>query len=86
MVVKQWKMARRKLLWFRDITVFLSGTWSSNADQQAINLEITGGASAVREGSGVLLLGEDDKSVVRLTIKGVSRTTKRTFEVNFEGK
>ena len=71
-----------------DITVFLSGTWSNHAEsQQEFDLEITSGASGGGlQGSGTVILGSDGKSVVRLNLKGVSRTTKRPFEANFEGK
>ena len=71
-----------------DITVFVSGTWSNHAEsQQEFDLEITGGASGGGlHGSGTVVLGSDGKSVVRLNIKGVSRTTKRPFEADFEGK
>lgn len=71
-----------------DITVFVSGTWSSHAgSQREFDLELTGGASGGGlQGSGTVMLGSDGKSVVRLNIKGASRTTKRPFEANFEGK
>lgn len=71
-----------------DITVFVSGTWSSHAgSQQEFDLELTSGASGGGlHGSGTVILGSDGKSVVRLNIKGVSRTTKRPFEANFEAK
>lgn len=71
-----------------DITVFVSGTWSNHAgSQQEFDLELTGGASpGGLQGSGTVILGSDGKSVVRLKLKGVSRTTKRPFEADFEGK
>lgn len=71
-----------------DITVFVSGTWTSHAgSQQEFDLELTGGASGGGlQGSGTVILSSDGKSVVRLNIQGVSRTTKRPFEANFEGE
>jgi len=71
-----------------DITVFVSGTWSSDAEHpQWIGLEITGGAApGGLEGTGKLFLSADSKSVARLTIKGVNRNTSRGIQLDFEGK
>lgn len=71
-----------------DITVFLSGTWSSHGEsQQEYDLEVTGGATpGGLEGKGKVFLSSDGKSVTRLSLKGVSRTTKRIVEANFEAK
>ena len=85
-VVKLMDDGKAEVTLVSDITVFLSGKWSNGATQQAINLEITGGASAGLEGDGKVLLSADNKSVIRLSIKGVNRTSKRTIEVDFEGK
>jgi hypothetical protein len=71
-----------------DITVFLSGTWSQQANsEQDFDLKITGGASGGGiEGGGKLTLGKDLQSSLRLDLKGSSKTTKRQIEVHFEGK
>jgi hypothetical protein len=71
-----------------DITVFVSATWSAHGEsQQEYDLEITGGATpGGLEGRGKVFLSSDGKSVTRLSLKGVSRTTKRIVEANFEGK
>ena len=71
-----------------DITVFLGATWSnSGGSQEEFDLEITGGATPGGiEGKGKVFLSSDGKTVTRLSLKGVSRTTKRTVEANFEGK
>lgn len=70
-----------------DITVFLSGTWSTSGDQQGFDLQITGGASAgSANGTGKLVLSDDGKSIIRLTASGAARTSKRSFELNFEGQ
>ena len=71
-----------------DITFFLSGTWSQQGgSDQDFDLKITGGASGGGiEGSGKLTLGKDLQSGLRLDLKCLSRTTKRTIEVHFEGK
>jgi hypothetical protein len=86
-VVKLMDDRKAEITLVSDITVFLSGKWSGAADQQGIDLQITGGATGGGlEGTGKILLSDDAKSVVRLNIKGVSRTTKLTLEANFEGK
>ncbi len=71
-----------------EITVFLSATWSkSGASPEEYDLEVTGGASpGGLEGRGKVFLSSDGKSVTRLSLKGVSRTTKRIVEANFEAK
>lgn len=71
-----------------DITVFLSGTWSQQANSENdFDLKITGGASGGGiEGGGTLTLGKDLQTSVRLDLKGLSKTTKRQIEVHFEGK
>lgn len=71
-----------------EITVFLSATWSrSGSSPEEYDLEVTGGASpGGLEGRGKVFLSSDGKSVARLSLKGVSRTTKRIVEANFEAK
>jgi hypothetical protein len=71
-----------------DITIFLSGTWSTGAESPyQFDLEFAAGTSrGGLEGSGKASLSEDNKSLKRLTLKGISRTTKRAVEADFEGK
>lgn len=71
-----------------DITIFLSATWSNHGEsQEEFDLEVTGGASpGGLDGRGKVFLSSDGKSVTRLSLKGVSRTTKRIVEANFEAK
>ena len=71
-----------------DITVFLTGTWSNHGESQGeVDLEVTGGASpGGLEGRGKVFLTNDGKSITRLSLKGMSRTTKRPVEANFAGK
>ena len=71
-----------------DITVFLSGTWSTKGESpQEIDLDMSGSASrGGLDGTGKVVLGNDGKSVVRLRLKGISRATKREIEASFEGK
>ena len=70
-----------------DITIFISGTWSQNADShEEFDLQITGGASpGGLEGGGKLTLGKDTKDL-KLILKGKSRTSKKTIEVYFVSK
>ena len=71
-----------------DITVFLTGTWSNHGEsQEEVDLEVTGGASpGGMEGRGKVFLTSDGKSVTRLSLKGLSRTSKRPVEANFASK
>ena len=71
-----------------DITVFLTATWTSHGEsQEEFDLEVTGGATPGGiEGKGKVILSSDGKSVKGLSLKGVSRTTKRIVEANFEAK
>ena len=87
-VVKLIDDHKAELTLVSDITFFLSGTWSQQANSdQDFDLKITGGASGGGiEGGGKLTLGKDLQSSVRLDLKGVSKTTKRQIEVHFEGK
>jgi hypothetical protein len=78
---------KTEIILVADITIFLSGTWSQNADSQDdFDIQITGGASpGGLEGGGKLTLGKDPKDV-RLTLKGKSLTSKKNVEVYFAGK
>jgi hypothetical protein len=78
---------KTEIILVADITIFLSGTWSQNADSQDdFDIQITGGASpGGLEGGGKLTLGKDPKDV-RLTLKVKSLTSKKNVEVYFAGK
>jgi hypothetical protein len=71
-----------------DITVFLNATWANRGEsQEAFDLQIVGGATASGlQGTGRLVLGGEGKSVAKLSLNGVSRTSKRTVKAEFEGK
>ena len=71
-----------------DITIFLTATWSNHTDSQhQFDLEFSAGASRGGvEGTGQASLSDDGKTLRRLTLKGVSRATKRGVEADFEGK
>jgi hypothetical protein len=86
-IVKLIEDRKAEITLVSDITVFLNATWTNHGEsQQEFDLEVTGGASQSIEGSGKVLLSSDGKAVTRLSLKGVSRTSKRTLEANFEGK
>ena len=87
-VVKLLPDRKAEITLVTDITVFLNATWSSHGDsQQEFDLEIVGGAVASGlQGTGKLVLGNDGKAVNRLSLKGTSRTSKRTVQADFEGK
>lgn len=71
-----------------DITIFLTAKWTNQtASPQEIDLDMTDGDSrGGLDGAGKAVLGNDGKSIARLDLKGVSRSTKRSIEVKFEGK
>jgi hypothetical protein len=72
-----------------DITIFLSARWSTQAaSPQEIDLELTGstGPGGGLSGAGKVRLSRDGKSVERLDLKGVSKSTKRIVEVDFAAK
>ena len=87
-IVKLMDDRKAEITLVSDITVFLTATWSSHTDsQQEVDLEVTGGASpGGLEGRGKVFLSSDGKAVTKLSLKGVSRTSKRSVEANFEGK
>ena len=71
-----------------DITIFLTATWSNHtASPQEIDLNMTDGDSrGGLQGAGKAWLSQDGKSVARLNLQGISRTTKRAVEADFKGK
>jgi hypothetical protein len=87
-IVKLLSDRKAEITLVTDITVFLNATWSNRGDSQTeVDLEIVGGATASGlQGTGKLVLGNDGKSVSKLSLKGVSRTSKRTVQAEFEGK
>jgi len=86
-IVKLIDDRKAELTLVSDITIFLTATWSNHGDsQQEFDLDISGDSRGGLEGTGKVVLGNDGKSVTRLNLKGVSRTTKRAIEVSFEGK
>lgn len=86
-VVKLLDDRKAEITLVSDITFFVTGTWSQNAESQdSFDIQITGGATpGGLDGAGKLTLGKDSKDL-RLTLKGKSRTTKKSVEVQFAGK
>ena len=87
-IVKLLADRKAELTLVSDITVFLNATWANRGEsQEAFDLQIVGGATASGlQGTGRLVLSGDGKSVAKLSLKGVSRTSKRTVQAEFEGK
>jgi hypothetical protein len=71
-----------------EISFYLTGTWSRNGDSKdEFDLAITGGASpGGLAAAGKVTIGEDNKSNIRLILKGKSTTTKKQIEVYFLAK
>ena len=87
-VVKLLPDQKAEITLVTDITVFLNATWSKHGDsQQEVDLQLVGGATASGlEGTGRLVLSTDGKAVASLSLKGSSKTSKRTVQADFEGK
>jgi len=87
-IVKLMKDGKAEVTVISEITIFLEGTWSKGADNPAgFDLIISGGATGGGlEGNGKLYVSDDGKSIKTLSIKGVSRTSKRNVELAFEGQ
>ena len=71
-----------------DIIIFLTATWSNRPESKdEIDLDLTRSDSrGGLDGVGKLILKDEGKAVARLTLKGISRATKRPVVANFEGK
>lgn len=87
-IVKLIEDRKAEITLVSDITVFLTGTWSNHGEsQEEVDLEVTGGATpGGMEGRGKVFLTTDGKSLTRLSLKGMSRTSKRPVEANFAAK
>ena len=87
-VVKLLPDRKAEITLVTDITVFLNATWSKRGDSQnEVELQLVGGATASGlEGNGTLVLSNDGKGVARLSLRGASKTSKRTVQADFEGK
>jgi hypothetical protein len=67
-----------------EISIFVSGTWSQgNVSTNEINVKLTEGAAGDFEGSGKVFLGYNQTKIVRLSLQGASRTSKRPITVDF---
>ncbi len=87
-IVKLIDDRKAELTLVSDITIFLTATWANHGEsQQEFELDLRDSDSRGGfEGTGTVVLGNDGKSVTRLTLKGISRATKRPVAANFEGK
>ena len=86
-IVKLIEDRKAEITLVSDITVFLTATWSSHAEaQQEFDLDVSSDSRGGVEGKGKVILSADGKAVTRLSLKGISRGTKRPVEANFEGK
>lgn len=87
-VVKLVQDRKAEITLVSDISIFLIATWSNHTEsKQEYDLEISGSESrAGLDGIGKVVLSADGKAVARLSLKGVSRATKRPVEATFEGK
>jgi hypothetical protein len=87
-VVKLLNDQKAELTLISEISFYLTGTWSRNGDSKdEFDLAITGGASpGGLAAAGKVTIGEDNKSNIRLILKGKSTTTKKQIEVYFLAK
>ena len=86
-IVKLLPDQKAELTLVSDITIFLTATWSNHTESpQEIDLQISGDSRGGMEGIGKVVLKDQGKAVARLSLKGISRATKRPVEANFEGK
>src|SRR5436190_11341262 len=80
-VVKGFQDGKIEINLATDITVFINGTWSRTSENdKTIDVKITGGSvSGNLEGGGQLFLTDDRKSISRLKLQLVNKTTKKTI-------
>ena len=85
-VVKLMEDKTAEITLVSDITIFIEGTWSGSVED-GIDLLITGGATqGGLDGNGKLLVRDDGKSIDRLTLRAVNKSTHRTIDVSFTAK
>lgn len=87
-VVKLLNDQKVELTLLSEIAFYLTGTWSQSGDSKdEFDLQITGGASpGGLAAAGKLTIGADNKSKIRLILKGKSSTTRKPIEVYFLGR
>jgi hypothetical protein len=87
-VVKLLNDQKAELTLISEISFYLTGTWSRTGDSKdEFDLAITGGASpGGLAAAGKVTIGDDNKSNIRLILKGKSTTTKKQIEVYFLAK
>lgn len=86
-VVKLLDDGKTEITLIADITIFVTGTWAQNPSSQTdFDLSFTDASSrGGLDGTGKLTLRADN-SGLKLTVKGKSRATGKSVEVNFVGK
>ena len=81
-VVKLMEDGTGEITLITDLQLFVTCTWSADADpNEGINLKLSGGVMSA-QGSGKLFLRPDGKAIARLSIEGTSRT-KRKIQLKF---
>ena len=86
-IVKLFEDGAAELNLASDITIFISGKWTSRDVKEGIDLVITGGATkGGLTGTGKLFLSDDRKSIVSLKLQAVNTSSRRNIEVNFSGR
>ena len=87
-VVKVFDDGKAEINLLTDITVFIQGSWvRGNDNSKGLDITISGSAmSSNLEGSGKLVLSEDQKSVTALKLDVVNQTSRKVIKVSFVGK
>jgi hypothetical protein len=86
--VKLFKDGKAEINLVTDITVFVNGTWSRGVDaENAINIKIKGNVMAGNmEGGGKLFLSANRKSIARLQLEVLNKTTSKVIKADFDAK
>lgn len=87
-VVKLFEDGKAEINLVSDITIFVSGSWKRDAnDEKVINLEINGGsATGNLAGTGKLFLTDDRKSFSSLKLEVLNKALKRIIKADFVAK
>jgi hypothetical protein len=87
-IIKLFEDGKAEMHLITDITVFIQGSWARRSDTSAeLDLKITGNmVSDNMDGSGKLYLSEDHKSVTRIKLEVLNKTSKKLVKVDFVAK
>jgi hypothetical protein len=84
-IIKLYKDGKAEINLTSELIIFVSGTWSRDANTQKLNLKITSGATGGGvEAAGDLTLRGESRTVDRVSLKGESRTTHRKVSLTFQ--